>query len=259
MPNDALDRTTRALAELGGQRVWSLMVTIFGDLAQTRNSAIEGPVMSAIMAEMHIRPEAVRVALHRLRNDGWITSEKTGRTSLHSLTELGRAQSVAASARIYANPGEEGKAWQLALIEEASNVTRGQMLSLGFAPLMPRVYIGGSDARAPEGALTLPGGPVPDWLRSQFVPEGLASDYAALHSVLLEAESTLTGPKELSPLQTAVLRCLIVHNWRRIVLKHPSLPAHLYPPTWEGPRCHVLVNTLLNRFPRPRLDEIAQG
>lgn len=256
MTRDPFHDISTALADLGGQRVWSLMVTVFGDLAQDRGSAIDGPVLSAIMAGMNIRPEAVRVALHRLRNDGWIVSAKTGRTSRHSLTALGRAQSEDASARIYAAPDHGSLEWHLAVFEDGFNPSRSEMRSLGFAPLMPRVYIGGKSARAPEGALLLRGAAVPDWLRQQVAPEDLARDYSALHRVLAQADANAIDPVALTPLQIAVLRCLIVHNWRRLVLKHPDLPPGLYPACWDGTRCHALVHRLLSRFPRPRLEEV---
>ena len=74
MPSDVFTHTIADLRALGGQRVWSLMVSLFGDLAQAEGAGIDGPVLSRIMTAMQIRPEATRVALHRLRNDGWIAS-----------------------------------------------------------------------------------------------------------------------------------------------------------------------------------------
>ena len=56
-------------------RVWSLLVTVFGDLAQD-GSALPGTVLGEIMSRVGIKPEAMRVALHRLRKDGWIESER---------------------------------------------------------------------------------------------------------------------------------------------------------------------------------------
>ena len=259
MTPDPFENTKAALAELGGQRVWSLMVTLFGDLARAPGDTIQGTVLSEIMAAMDIRPEAVRVALHRLRNDGWIASVKKGRTSSHSLTAFGRAQSAAASARIYAEPGSTPDGWQLALLEDGGNMSPADMLSAGFAPLMPRVYIGGATASPVPGAAMARGEAVPDWLRAQFEPPALARDYAALHEVLKAAANDIPAETPLSPLQCAVLRCLVVHNWRRLVLKHPDLPAALYTPDWKGQQCHQLVSTLLHRFPRPSIDAITDG
>ena len=111
MRSDPVADAVSALAALDGQRVWSLLVSVFGDLACGKGEAIDGPVLSAIMAALDIRPEATRVALHRLRNDGWLTSEKLGRTSRHYLTDHGLEQSAAASPRIYGSPDQTRKEW----------------------------------------------------------------------------------------------------------------------------------------------------
>lgn len=259
MTLDPYEQTKTALGRLGSQRVWSLMVTLFGDLAQSEGDAIKGPVLSAIMAAMDIRPEAVRVALHRLRNDGWIASVKQGRTSSHSLTKFGRAQSAAASARIYADPNDTAKDWQLAILKDSSVRSHADMLELGFAPFMPRLYVGAADATPVPEAATLKGGLVPEWMQAQFEPAPLARDYAALHAVLAEASENIPPDSDLTPLQIAVLRCLIVHNWRRIMLKHPDLPQSLYTKNWAGHRCHVLVHNMLARLAHPSLDDIVTG
>ena len=48
-----------------------------------------------------------------------------------------------------------------------------------------------------------------------------------------------------------------MHNWRRLVLKHPALPGGLIRPEWSGYRCHLLVDRLLRRYPRPALRDLA--
>ncbi len=256
MQSDAFQDVTAALARLGGQRVWSLLVSVFGDLAQARGEAIDGPVLSAIMSEMGIRPEATRVALHRLRNDGWIASEKSGRTSRHSLTALGRTESAAASPRIYGTPVEDADDWHMVLTENGDANMRAQMHTKGFVLVMPRLYIGAASATPPNDAMVLTGETVPDWLRAQITPQNLTADYEALAPILADIDERLPRSAGISPLQSAVLRCLIVHNWRRIALKHPRLPRILYPDNWAGTTCHVLVARLLDRFPRPHMSQI---
>ncbi|UWR22535.1 PaaX family transcriptional regulator C-terminal domain-containing protein [Sulfitobacter sp. S190] len=257
MAHTSLDRITQALLTLGGQRVWSLVVSLFGDLAQDPDSAIDGPVLGALMHAMDIKPEAVRVALYRLRNDGWIESEKTGRIRRHRLTPLGRAQSIAASARIYGPPRPFGDTWQLALLDHNGPTHRDDMQARGFVALMPRVYLGGAggDDAPVADALMLDGAHAPDWLRNQIAQTLPTSDYRALLPILRDAAAVL-GPGDLSALQVAVLRCLVVHNWRRIVLRHPDLPTALLPKDWPGHTCHEQVATLLARFDRPDLDDI---
>lgn len=255
MTPETYHQTKTALLALGGHRVWSLMVTLFGDLAQYEDSTIDGPTLSAIMTEIDVRPEAVRVALHRLRNDGWIASQKHGRTRRHALTATSRAESIQASARIYADPSANSSDWQLALTEDSVTPSRTEMAKCGFTPLLPRVYLGGTKAKAPASALTMSGTHAPQWLRQQIAPQMLEDEYAALIPLLQTIAGNLSSGT-LSSLQTAVLRCLIVHNWRRIVLRHSALPPALLPDDWAGYRCHVLVDGLLTQLPRPALVNI---
>lgn len=253
MPSDPdFIKATTGLRDLGGQRVWSLMISLFGDLAQDEGQPIDGPVLSAMMALLQVKPEATRVALHRLRNDGWIASQKCGRISRHSLTTQGRAESAAASPRIYADPNDTPADWQLVLLEKPGH----GMESAGFVQVQPRLYVGGGDLILPPGAMRLTADTVPDWLQAQAAPDHLRPAYAALLAVLETLQSDLPADTHLSPLETAVLRGLIVHNWRRLVLKHPALPQPLVAKDWPGHRCHHHIGALLNRFPRPAISDI---
>ena len=109
----------------------------------------------------------------------------------------------------------------------------------------------------PKGCLALPGTPPPDWLRRAVEPAELEADYAALLAALSTLDAELPDADRLSALDVAVLRCLIVHNWRRLVLKRPALPGGLIRPEWSGYRCHLLVDRLLRRYPRPALQDLA--
>ncbi|MFG6589948.1 PaaX family transcriptional regulator C-terminal domain-containing protein [Sulfitobacter sp. 1A12157] len=257
MPSEHTPAVVAALAGLGGQRVWSLMVSLFGDLAQGQGDAIDGPVLSQIMAALDVRPEASRVALHRLRNDGWLQSQKVGRISQHSLTAQGRAESAAASPRIYAAPPDLSEPWQMVVTEENGPETDSALREAGFIAALPRAYVGRAESATPKGCLTLPGTPPPEWLRRAVEPAALERDYAALLVALSALDAELPAPEQLRPLDVAVLRCLIVHNWRRLVLRHPALPGGLIRPEWPGYQCHLLVDRLLRRYPRPALRDLA--
>lgn len=252
MPTDAFAIAIAPLKELGGQRVWSLMISLFGDLARDEGQVIDGPVLSAIMAAMDVRPEAARVALHRLRKDNWIASEKHGRISKHSLTPEGRAQSQAASHRIYATPADLGRDWQLVLTETPLDQTPA-----GFVSVEGRIYAGRAGATPPPDAISLPSGMAPDWMKRQLEPQALQEGYARLLDALTHAARSLPAAQTLTPLQIATLRCLVVHNWRRLALKHAALPLSLVREDWEGHKSHVLVSELLGQYPRPALSKLA--
>ncbi|NCX82445.1 MAG: hypothetical protein EBX04_00465 [Rhodobacteraceae bacterium] len=88
---------------LGGDppRVWSFIVTIFGDLAREDDRYISSRTLNRLTAEIGVKPEATRVALHRLRKEDWLESAKFGRESHYRLTNKGRKLSREAAPRIY--------------------------------------------------------------------------------------------------------------------------------------------------------------
>ena len=259
MPTEPITQHIAELRALGGSRVWSLMISLFGDLAQESGQTIDGPILSAIMNVLEVKPEAVRVALHRLRNDGWIVSEKSGRISRHSLTDKGRRESAAASPRIYAMPELGGAEWQLVITPDAEPATIEAMTVQGFTTITSRLFVGPVSARPIQPALSFRGEDAPDWLRAEAVPEDLRAPYEALCQTLERLKADLPDPGRVTPIETAVLRCLIVHNWRRLVLKHPPLPRALISDDWPGHHCHLLVAELLALFPRPALADIELG
>ncbi|SFS82208.1 transcriptional regulator, PaaX family [Sulfitobacter marinus] len=254
MLTDDFAHAASALKKLGGQRVWSLMISLFGDLARREGDVIDGPVLSTIMAAMDVRPEAARVALHRLRKDNWIASEKQGRISLHSLTPDGRAQADDASARIYTPPDDLCQNWQMLLLKSAD---AGGLDLDGFTQVDARVFVGPTDIATPKDAYVTVGADAPAWLQAELEPQTLTESYTQLHTALVHAVQHLPAPDALTPLEIATLRCLIVHNWRRLALKHPALPKPLIRKDWVGFKAHVLVADLLARYPRPDPTQIA--
>lgn len=113
-----------------------------------------------------------------------------------------------------------------------------------------------STAQAPDDALVLAATSLTRWFAEQFEPKDLAQDYAELYHALTVIQKAVAGTSALSPRDTAVLRRLIVHSWRRLVLKHPQLPRELCSSGWLGHKCRVLVGDLLSNFPKPGLGQI---
>ena len=174
--------------------------------------------------------------------------------SHHSLTPEGRAQSQAASGRIYATPDDLPEHWQMVVTDDADS---GALEKAGFTTLMPRLYVGDAALPVPKDTATLPGQAAPDWMKRQLEPASLAESYAQLSDALHHVARDLAGADTLTPLQIATLRCLIVHNWRRLALKHPALPRPLIRDDWAGLVAHQRVAALLAAYPRPDLPEIA--
>ncbi|MFD2739506.1 PaaX family transcriptional regulator C-terminal domain-containing protein [Sulfitobacter aestuarii] len=248
---------TQLISALSGDRtprVWSLLVTVFGELAQEREARISGSVLSQLTELIGIKPEAMRVALHRLRKDGWIDSQRQGRNSAYFLTDWGRAQSAAASPRIYASEPESDDAW-LVLTDPgqpaAADATGGAWISSNMliAPRPPE--LAGLFATRIDAGAALPG-----WMTGKICSAETAELSRDLAQRLQVVQRSTAQSSGLSPLQCAALRVLIVHSWRRIVLKIPALPDRYFPAPWAGAQCRQSVTALLAQLPKPALADL---
>ena len=232
-----------AVALNGGlpPRVWSLVVTVFGDLAQEEEAQISGTLLGQLTEALGIKPEATRVALHRLRKDGWINSHKQGRRSHYALTKDGREQAAKASLRIY-DFAQQNDA-PVVVIPQAGRTPRGA------TEISAEIFLA-AKANYPE-ALNLPvpaDQNLPDWIRAA-VCDGPTVAMSAQLSAALDAVPL----SPISPLQTAALRVAVVHGWRRLVLKTPTLPDKAFPADWQGAACRKKVAQILAYHARPAL------
>lgn len=252
MHSAAFQDIVRVLTQGQTPRVWSLLISVFGDLAQTEGAQISGPFLRQLTKTIGIKPEAMRVALHRLRKEGWIESRRQGRSSVYFLTAWGRAQTVAASPRIYASGPAAHAAW-LILFNPAdptpNDAESGAWVSANtlITSQVPN--------HSPAYVSPLPTGTVlPDWMTEKLCSAATLSLAQNFAQALGQVRDQL--PDVLSPLETVVLRVLVVHGWRRIVLKTPVLPDRVFPAQWCGPHCRAHVTTLLARYPQPSLDAL---
>ena len=97
----------------------------------------------------------------------------------------------------------------------------GDDLSAGFVALSPRVHIGHGESVAPANVLLCAGQSAPEWVRAELVPDTLTKQFDTLLTAL-QVVSHRLSPKEtatLSLTEAALLRALIVHHWRRLVLR----------------------------------------
>ena len=251
-------------AEIGDLRVWSVIVTIFGDLAQARSDRISGPVLARLCEGLGIRADAMRVALHRLRRDGWILSEKSGRTSEYFLSDSAFRESLAARPKIYGPAPDPAQGLCLAIARPMTQNDRAQfepdLLQAGAVSIASGVYLLEAPLVQPEAQDFLQiAGPVetvPDWVQNGIANRDLADGYARLALALSRLDANVDECSAGTAFKRALLRVLVVHNWRRLVLRHPALPERFFPEGWQGEACRGLVAQLLSKLPRPDLGNI---
>jgi phenylacetic acid degradation operon negative regulatory protein len=258
LSSQTFEASITQLTDLQNLRVWSIIVSLFGDLAQMPGDQISGTTLTQIITPMGIKPEAIRVALHRLRKDGWIESSRSGRASVHFLTEFGRNQSAAVTPRIYARSPQPPDSWHLLIAEDNSGqaALEETLLLPQYTQVNRRTALGYGPA--PTGlddlfVATVTDLSVPSWLQARLFPQDLVEACKSLHDAL----SRIPPPEEdLNPVQVATLRTLIVHHWRRIALRHPVLPSGFPPDAWAGEACRARVFELLDQLPQPQLQAL---
>jgi phenylacetic acid degradation operon negative regulatory protein len=245
------DAAVRALTDGDPPRVWSLLVTVFGDLGQSDDPRFSGALLRAITAPIGVRSEALRVALHRLRKEGWITSDRNGRGSDHRVTDWGRAEIARAAPIIYARAALARQA-VLILSEPGEAEPEG-------VTLRPGVTLAAGD-QASGGAFCVEvTDDLPDWMRAETlgaVTEALA---LSLGARLDAARAALPDLARLDPLQRATLRVLVVHGWRRIALRAPVLPDRCLPRGSVLPDTRAATMALLDALPVPEAASLTRS
>lgn len=254
--DDVVDDLIQGLSGLGSLRVWSVIITIFGDFLRHPGDAIAAPDLARLTLRIGIKPDALRVAIHRLKNDGWITARRSGRNSRYQLSEHGFAESAAARPRIYAaSPPETGAQFVLIAPPNArANALPDALKIAAFRPIAPRVYLGPED---PGGlasdflVLRADAEQTPGWLQTLICPPERMQAYVRLREVLEHTRDRLAIGAPPTNIDAQVLRIMIIHRWRQALLGHADLPSRYFPTGWPGDGCRDLVQSLLRTLPRP--------
>ncbi|MCR9108543.1 PaaX family transcriptional regulator C-terminal domain-containing protein [Marivita sp. XM-24bin2] len=240
-------------------RVWSFLVTMFGDLALAPEARLSGATVNALTAAIGIKPEATRVALHRLRKEGWIESHRSGRQTRYGLTSHGRSETKAAWPRVYGTSSSDHPVY-FVLENPSEPVDQARFpQSAATVQIGPRSFV--TTARATdEHQLHVPldsNGPLPDWISEKLCPPELQSASQDL-SRRFEYVLRRSDFGALSLLQLVALRVVVVHEWRRLILRSSAFPEYIMPHGWKGPDCRDAFATLLDHLPVPNLSTLDQ-
>jgi len=234
-----IDRHITRLHGNGRLRVWSLIITLFGDVVALRGGRVALSSLQEAMGLLKVEPGAVRTALSRLAGESWVKREREGRLSFYTLTAEGRARFDEPTRRIYAaTAGHWDGEWTVA-IDAGDNSTC--LHDQGFVPLGGRTWLraGGNPGSCPGDLLVVSG-------KGSGLPAGLLSlwkldDQAARYSAFVNNWQGFDTAEKLAPSEAMSARILLIHDWRRIVLRDPALPDALLPADWIGRKARKLV------------------
>lgn len=237
-----------------GMKLWSVIVTILGDLLQSDDEDVSGLVLSALIERMGLQPQAMRVALHRLKRDGWIESRKDGRVGYYRLSAMGRAQAADVSDAIYGREIPPKLVPMLAVLgpDTVPEDLPGAVPLTRQSCLLPQDSVPADALAVPLGAASLP-----PWAGRVVAREARLKGYIVLLSLAEGFLADIRQNRSLSLTDQVAQRMLVLHSWRRLVLRSNPLAVAL---AGEMPaKCRVSVMELFAALPRPSLDALADA
>ncbi|WP_420404837.1 PaaX family transcriptional regulator C-terminal domain-containing protein [Nisaea sp.] len=243
-------------------RAKSLIVTVFGDAILPNGGEAWLGDLIRLMALFDVGERLVRTSVFRLTQEGVLAPRQVGRRSIYTLTTNGRRQFDAAQRKIYAPLGarqepESDSPWTIALLTGAVDGTAREALRqelgwAGFGSLGHHVLLGaGNDLKRAKQTVAALG------LNGRVALFEATSDSAAgsLRALCHEAwkldetdrqyrafitrfspllEQLQSGDAPPTPDEGFALRILMIHAYRRTLLKDPGLPPALMPDNWSG-------------------------
>lgn len=235
-------------------RVWSLIVTVFGDIVMDRGT-VEAPApvwiapLLELLARLGVDAASARTNFSRLVANGTLEREKAGRNTFYRLSAASRADFHLAARRIYgqALPRATG-AFRLALIERATDraAAREQLSQAGYRFISPGAaiwpeYEGVAATALPAGVIGARAEALPTIVEAAHEAwqiEALAQGYCWF----IETFDHLTHAPPREPESAITSRVLLVHHFRRLVLRDPFLHANALPPGWPGHTARTLFD-----------------
>ena len=226
-------------------RTGSVIITVYGDAIAPRGGEVALASLLELMAALGAGEGVVRTAVSRLARDGWLDRTRAGRNSFYRLSRRGVQEFADAGPRIY---GPLDRPWggQLRLAFAEAGIERTMLERAGYALLAPGVLVAPDTALAPPpgtaGLLAAGSAEAMQALAARAWPLArVAEGYRRVTALFRDLQDAAPG---LAPLDAMAARVLLIHEYRRVVLRDPRLPAGLLPAAWPGAEAHALCARL---------------
>jgi len=256
--------TTRLSALQASQQLsaWSLIVTFMGDAIGPRGGVVSASALQALMQQLGIGHGAVRTAVSRLAAEGWIERSREGRNSFYQLSGDVGETVLTAERRIYAAssllPPDTPKSLVIAA-EPLSDATLAALEPAGALQLGPQVILCFASSDALPASLRLPGATIADaaaltagtTLHAELGRARHFTEITDLASAYRPLGTALDQTGEPSPEDAMALRCLMIHEWRRLALRVLAVPEDLAPPDDPEPAARALIAGIYRRLLAP--------
>ena len=245
----------------------SIIVTVFGDLVSQHGGWIWLGSLIQALAPLGFSERLIRTSVFRLVQDDWLQVEKVGRKSFYAFTASASQHYTKAARRIYAGSSQHSDGNWLIVIpsfvpESQMQSFKRQLRWLGFSALSsgtlahPSIDKNSLEETFEEMSLTdkviVIEGRTTDaqsdsnlkqlveqrWELDSLEREyqNFVEDYASLQSQDLKIDPELQF----------LIRTLLIHEFRRILLKDHELPRSMLHEHWAGESAYQLTKSLYN-------------
>jgi len=224
-------------------RTGSIIITLFGDAIVPRGGSVALATLLEFFAAIDVDSSVVRTAMSRLTADGWFEREKVGRNSFYRLVQRERLTFDIATRHIYGAPASDWTGrFELLLIAggEDRDAAREALKNAGFGTPLPGVWVAPSGAPIPQearGAIRLEVSAEDDSgrrLLSESWPLERTAEAYRRFMKSFEPLRAWVARDRFSEIDAFTARILLIHHYRRVVLRDPLLPLALLPRDWPG-------------------------
>jgi len=235
-------------------RTGSIVITVFGDAIVPRGGSVWLGTLLEFFKALDIDGGVVRTAVSRLASDGWLERNRVGRNSFYRLAATGRHTFDIATRHIYDPPPQDWTGrFELLLIGNADDrdASREALRSAGFGSPLPGVWVAPSGVPIPDEAsraIRLEVSAEDDsgrrLLADSWPLENIADAYLKFMKTFEPLRSWITRRAPLANGDAFTARILLIHHYRRVVLRDPLLPLALLPKDWPGRAARALCGEI---------------
>lgn len=245
-------------------------MTIWGDSIAPHGGTIWLGSLIDLVESFGLNERVVRTSVFRLKKDQLLSSTQIGRRSFYTLTDSGQHRFEEATKRIYNHQPEDWAGeWTLLfterrkILDEKRRQLSAELGWLGFGDLGSGIFAHPNCHHEPlmrifedldvvdhvaimttRNLPEFPETPIHILVQKGWDIAQIESGYTEFIHQFVPLYENLNRGSDLGDKKCFILRTLLVHDYRRALLKDPMLPDRLLPEQWNGNRARALFRAI---------------